>query len=122
MAIAAYPGKATPDRLYAVRGDTTSWPFALTQSEGGPAWDLSALTLTWAARVPGGDAVFAGSGGSGITVVSAVGGTGSIDIAPADWDAWEGAGLLEWDLQVNASGQIRTVAYGTIAVRTDVSA
>lgn len=121
MTIAAYPGKATPDRLVAVRGDTTSWPFALAQSDGGPAWDLSALTLTWSARVPGGGGVFSGSGGSGITVVSAVAGTGTIDVTPADWDGWEGSGVLDWDLQANSAGQIRTVAYGTITVRADVT-
>lgn len=121
--VTAYPGKAIPDHLVAVRGDTTPIGVTLLDGPGGDAWDLSALTLSWTAR-DGYDAVaFSGVGGSGIAVVSAEDGTATITIEAADWDAWDACEprVMPWDLEVNAAGVVTTVAYGTITVRGDVT-
>ncbi len=123
--ITAYPGKVSADRLVAVRGDTTTIDVNFLQSAGGSAYDLSSVSLAWAAKVhpEDDDPIFSGVGGSGITVSSAVGGIAYITIAAADWTTWDSyePSVMQWDLQVNAAGVIATMAHGTLAVRYDIT-
>lgn len=121
--VTAWPGKSFPDHLVAVRGDTMPIGVAVKQAAAGAAWDLSAVPLSWAARDGCGDVVWSGETGSGIAVVSAVAGTATIEVAAADWDAWDAREprVMAWDLQADVAGVVSTVAFGTITVRADVT-
>lgn len=111
--------------LHLTRGDSYSLSFAVTDV-GGSVVNLTGYSLWFTAKNAYTDldaaAVMQFEISSGITVTSYSGGTGTIDIAPADWATYTGTGHLVWDLQAKASDDtVTTVERGRIWVRQDTT-
>lgn len=109
------------------RGDTVL--LALTITAGSAAEDLTGATLFFTAKAEltsadtGATIRKNSSGVGGITITSAVGGTAQVTISPGDTSGLPASEtFLFYDVQLKrASGDIFTVAEGTILVYPDVT-
>lgn len=103
-------------RLY--KGDDFARGMQFTDSDGNGI-DITGWTfLAQVRETPGGDTVLATFT---VTVTDAATGNLDIELAAADIDDLETGRLLAWDLQVTASGAVRTYVRGSVKVDTDVS-
>lgn len=111
--------------LRLVRGDTYSLPFAITDSND-DAVNLTSYTVWFTMKYQTADldaaAVMQLETGSGISITSAAGGTGTIDIAASDWATYSTGKNLVWDLQIkHTDGTVTTVDSGRVLVTQDVT-
>ncbi|MEJ0015715.1 MAG: hypothetical protein WDN25_03965 [Acetobacteraceae bacterium] len=100
-----------------VAGDTVRLAFTAYDSDGTTPLDLAGATIKWQlARDEAGPALISKQTGSGITVTNAAGGTFVVAIAPADTAAITAGGYYHETQVTDASGNVSTVATGSIAI------
>lgn len=107
--------------LYATRGDTKSWTFAVD-------WDgvidsASLTSLEWTVKrsrsATDAEALMSVGLGGGVTVDDAT--HVSVALAAATWATWpEGLGVAVWDIEARTATQVRTIGSGRLVVLADV--
>lgn len=113
-----------------IRGDTKVLAVTLSNVNGTPL-DLTDKTLTWTAARWGADDLVK-TEGDGIEIVSAIAGTCTVTIDPADtedlsfpyefaWGAYRGNIELRWDFEVLSGDEVRTPLRGRLKVYPDVT-
>ena len=113
---------STLDPIY--RGDDAYLDGTITKN--GAAQDITGCTLWWTLKKsktdPDSAAILQKTNGSGITIVSAAGGTFTVRINSTDLSSIDSERLYYWDVQIkDAANIIQTVMTGTVVIALDIT-
>lgn len=111
--------------LEITRGDTTTLNVSCFQTDGVTPLNITGYTLWFTAKYVVADAdpgVFQKTTtAGGITITNAAGGIATVSLVPTDTSSLAGVVLL-WDLQgKDPSGNITTLASGTLTITADIT-
>lgn len=108
--------------LTMTRGDTASWQFPITVDE--VPFDLTDVSATFTVKRhvddDDQDAIARRTIGDGVTIDDAAGGLLTVKMAVADTDGLAIPTTFAWDLELRRSGDVLTVASGSLTVGVDV--